>query len=883
MKSVEIRRAFLKYFEGKGHTVLPSSPLVPHDDPSLLFTNAGMVQFKRTFLGEEPRPYKRAATAQKCLRAGGKHNDLENVGYTLRHHTFFEMLGNFSFGDYFKEDAISFAWELLIKNFSLPRKDLWITIYKDDEESFVLWKKISSAPADRIVRRGEEDNFWTMGDVGPCGPCSEVIIDQGPEVGCRRPQCDITCTCDRFLELWNLVFMQFNRDEKGILSPLPRPSIDTGMGLERTAAVLQGVKNNYETDLFLPLIKQIKKLLPKASEKSGTETSFRAISDHARAMTFLVAEGILPSNEGRGYVLRRIMRRASRHGKKLDIDGPFLHKISHTVVRLMKEPYPELAHQESFVSETIKAEEERFLETLERGMEIFYQEVLKLKNAGLRGIPGEVAFRLYDTFGFPMDMTRDMAREEGFNLDEEGFQREMEAQRERARASRPQLISGAGGIPSAESFGIPTITQTPPRTRFTGYNSLVGESKIIGIFKDGKPVDMLREGEPGELIVEETPFYGESGGQVGDQGKIEGGKSTFVVETCMKPSEEVISHIGKATQGAFKSGDRVRLLVDPDLRAATAANHTSTHLLHWALRKTLGEHVRQAGSLVTPDRFRFDFTFGKALKSEEISAIEDMVNARIRENHPVKTEAMAYKDALGKGVIALFGEKYGDVVRAVSIGDFSIELCGGTHTGATGQIGLFTILSDTAIGAGVRRIEALTGKGALEHFRTMMKVLEETSELLGSGKDDLLDRMRKLLDEKKALKKEIERLSRKISVQKPIDVLSSMREIKGVKVLSAEVADVDLKTLRDMAEAVMGRLGSGIVVLGTVRDEKAHLVAFVSKDLTGRFHAGKLLTAAAEMVGGRGGGRGDFAQAGGARKEGLKDALNKIYTIVETG
>jgi len=871
MKSVEIRRAFLRYFEGKGHTALPSSPLVPHDDPTLLFTNAGMVQFKRTFLGEEPRPYKRAATAQKCLRAGGKHNDLENVGYTVRHHTFFEMLGNFSFGDYFKEDAISFAWELLNKHFSLPKKDIWITIYKDDEESFGLWRKIADAPTDRIVRRGDEDNFWAMGDVGPCGPCSEVIVDQGPEVGCRRPQCDITCTCDRFLELWNLVFMQFNRDEKGVLSPLPRPSIDTGMGLERTAAVLQGVKSNYETDLFLPIIKKIKTLLPKASEKSGMETSFRAISDHVRAMTFLVAEGILPSNEGRGYVLRRIMRRASRHGKKLGIDGPFLHKISHTIVRLMKEPYPELVHQESFVSETIKTEEERFLETLERGMEIFYQEVSKLKKAGQRGIPGEIAFRLYDTFGFPMDMTRDMAREEGFDLDEAGFQKEMEAQQSRARASRPAAtLSTSTG-------------RAEYRTRFTGYNSLVGESTIIGIFMDGKPVDILREGELGELIVEETPFYGESGGQVGDQGKIEGGKSTFVVETCMKPSEEVISHIGRATQGAFKNGDRVRLLVDADRRAATAANHSATHLLHWALRRTLGEHVRQAGSLVTPDRFRFDFTFGKSLKSEEISVIEDMVNARIRENHPVKTEAMAYKDALGKGVIALFGEKYGDIVRAVSIGDFSTELCGGTHTGATGQIGLFTILSDTAIGAGVRRIEALTGKGALEHFKTMMKVLEETSELLGSGKDDLLDRMRKLLDEKKALKKEVERLSRKISGQKPIDVLSSMREIKGVKVLSAEVDDVDLKTLRDMAETMMGRLGSGIVVLGTIRDEKAHLVAFVSKDLTDRFHAGKLLTAAAEIVGGRGGGRGDFAQAGGTRKEGLKDALNKIYTIVETG
>ncbi len=874
MTSDEIRRAFLKYFEERKHRVVSSSSLVPRNDPTLLFTNAGMVQFKGVFLTEETRDYSRATTSQKCVRAGGKHNDLENVGKTARHHTFFEMLGNFSFGDYFKEGAIEMAWDLLIQKWGLPAEKMWITIYLDDDEAYDLWRKIG-IPADRIVRLGEKDNFWAMGETGPCGPCSEIVIDQGEGMGCGQPDCAVGCDCDRYLELWNLVFMQFNRDAQGKMTPLAKPCIDTGMGLERISAILQGMKSNFETDLFIPIIKGIGEIGHLSYGRDPkTDISIRVIADHSRAATFLINDGVLPSNEGRGYVLRRIMRRAMRHGKMLGIDHPFLYQTSSKVVDLMKDAYPELRETEAIVSRVIRNEEERFSETLDSGLKILREELDQLKKEKGKVFSGEVAFRLYDTFGFPLDLTAEILQEEGMSLDEEGFKAQMEEQRQKSK----QAWQGMGEGKAKEIYR--RLSNEGMKTLFVGYEETQCESRILKLIKGDESVSSANEGDEIEIITEKTPFYGETGGQVGDRGVIFQENFSLEVEDTLRPLEDLIVHKARVKRGVVRVGMEATFKVDPDRRRAIALNHTATHLLQAMLREVLGSHVHQAGSLVAPERLRFDFTHFAPIERGDLEQIEAMVNQKVRQNMRVETKIMNVEEALQTGAMALFGEKYGEKVRVVRVSDFSIELCGGTHTSRTGDIGIFKILHESGVAAGVRRIEALTGEGAYQFIREEERQLEEIASSLKSPPGEIGVRVERLLQRQKELEREVESFQAKWSHQEISGLLSLVREVKGVKVLSVRLDGKDPKRLREYIDQLKEKIGSGIILLGSQSEVKVTLLIGITEDLTRRFKANELIKKIALHVGGTGGGRPDFAQAGGTDPERLDEALKAIDDLI---
>jgi len=877
MTASEIREKFLKFFEGHGHAIVPSSSLIPKDDPTLLFTNSGMVQFKNCFLGLEDRGYSRAASSQKCVRAGGKHNDLENVGYTARHHTFFEMLGNFSFGDYFKKESIAWGWEFLTVNMGLPKDKLWITIYKDDDEAFEIWNKEMGVPAERIVRMGMESNFWMMGETGPCGPCSEILYDQGPEVGCGRPECSVECDCDRHLEIWNHVFTQFDRDKDGNFHPLPKPNIDTGMGLERLAAVVQGVRSNYDTDLFTPIIAGIAGICGRAyGANAEADVSMRVIADHSRAVTFLIGDGVLPSNEGRGYVLRRILRRAARHGKLLGIDRPFLHEVVSLVVTVMREAYPDVIDKESYIKKVVINEEQRFIETLDTGLRILGEEVARLKEEHRQVIPGEVVFKLYDTFGFPVDLTADIVRKDGLSLDMEGFEAAMEAQREKARES----WKGSGEQAVADSYK--KLSVRGIATEFIGYHGVTeATARVTAILKKDAEVEELAAGENGEIFVAETPFYGEKGGQVGDTGVITGDDGAlFEVWDTQCPTDTLITHIGKMKEGRIRVGDLVQLRVDEAARRATEAHHSGTHVLNAALRKILGDHVKQAGSSVTPERLRFDFTHFSRIEAEELDAIENIANDYIRRNAEVNTRVLPKEEAMKTGAAAVFDEKYSDNVRVVKMGDFSMELCGGTHVNRTGDIGALKVIGESAVAAGVRRIEAVTGAEAIKYFKAVEAELKKSAGLLRTHPLEVTERVDRLLKHQRELEREIEALKGKLAARDSADLIGRAREIKGVKVLATTVEAPDVKTLRDFGDKLRDKLASGVILLGARVEGKAMLLCMVTKDLTGRYHAGNVIKAVAPLVGGSGGGRPDMAQAGGPQPENLERALAKLEELI---
>ena len=872
----EIRRAFLKFFEEHGHTLVPSSGLIPKDDPTLLFTNSGMVQFKNCFLGLEDRGYTRAASSQKSVRAGGKHNDLENVGFTARHHTFFEMLGNFSFGDYFKKESISWGWEFLTEKMGLPKEKLWITIYQEDDEAFEIWNKIMGVPADRIVRMGMDSNFWMMGETGPCGPCSEILYDQGPGVGCGRPECSVECNCDRHLELWNHVFTQFDRDKDGHFHPLPKPNIDTGMGLERLAAVIQGVSSNYDSDLFTPIIRFVSKISGKAYGTSeDSDVSMRVIADHSRAVTFLIGDGCLPSNEGRGYVLRRILRRAARHGKLLGLDKPFLNEVVSVVVETMKDAYPDLSDKESFIRKVVVNEEQRFIETLDSGLKILSEEVAALKKSGQPIVPGEVVFKLYDTFGFPVDLTADIVKKDRLTLDMEGFEKAMEAQREKARES----WKGSGEQAIADSYK--KLAVRGVSTEFIGFHGVTeATSCITAILKKDEPVDALAEGENAEIFVEETPFYGEKGGQVGDTGVIEGEGFRFEVWDTQWPLDNLITHIGKLKKGAIKVGDRALMKVDRAIRKATEAHHSGTHVLNAALKKTLGDHIKQSGSLVNPERLRFDFTHFSKIDEAEMDKIETIANQIIRENAAVETRLLPKEEAMKTGAAAVFDEKYGDVVRLVKMGDFSMELCGGTHVERTGDIGALKVISESSVAAGVRRIEAVTGEEALKYFKKVETELKKSAALLKANPLELSERIEKIQKHQKELEKEIAILNSRLATKDLSDLFKKVKEIKGIRVLATVVDAADVKTLRDFGDKLRDKIQSGIILIGSKAGDNAMLLCLVTKDLTDKYHAGNIIKEIAPIVGGSGGGRPDMAQAGGPKPEKLKQALKKLQEII---
>ncbi|MFQ3573095.1 MAG: alanine--tRNA ligase [Thermodesulfovibrionales bacterium] len=875
MLSKEIRGAFLDYFRSKGHEIVKSSPLIPHNDPTLLFTNAGMVQFKSVFLGDEKRSYSRATTCQKSMRAGGKHNDLENVGHTARHHTFFEMLGNFSFGDYFKSDAIGYAWELLVDHFKLPKERLWVSIYEEDDEAEHLWRDITGIDPSHIVRLGAKDNFWQMGDTGPCGPCSEIIIDQGLEVGCKTKDCKVGCDCDRYLELWNLVFMQFNRDTDGNLTPLPKPSIDTGMGLERISAVLQGKLNNYDTDLFMPIISFVESLSGKKYKTSDeNDISFRVIADHIRAITFLISDGLIPSNEGRGYVLRRIIRRASRHARLLGLYGPSLYKIVDTVSDIFGDVYPELNREAQRTKKLLKIEEERFTKTVEQGIALLDEIINNLKAQGQTLIPGEEVFKLYDTYGFPLDLARDMALDKHMSIDEDGFHNAMQEQRQRARAS------WAGGD-TAISAVYREISEDVGDTNFTGYDRLEDMGTIMAIVKDGKRLQKAVKGEDIELFLDKTPFYGESGGQVGDRGEISVvGRETSQGEvTKTTKISSLICHHLKVIEGEFNVGDRVLCRPNKFDRFSTARNHTSTHLLHRALRDVIGEHVKQAGSLVSPDRLRFDFTHFYALEDNEIKAIEEIVNEKIIENIAVITELKDLDVALKEGVTALFDEKYGDKVRVVKVGDFSAELCGGTHCKATGDIGVFVITSEGSVASGIRRIEALTGRYGYEYLKSKTEELHRIREILKTDKP--LERIQRLINDLKDKERIIEQMKSRSAGNISEEVVDRAKEVNGAKVVVYKTHGLEQKDMRSLADNIRDRLISGIIIIASVNEQQAGLLCMVTKDLTHRFSAGKILNEIAKLSDGRAGGKAEMAQGGTKSLEKLDRALEESYRIIE--
>ncbi|MEK6532205.1 MAG: alanine--tRNA ligase [Deltaproteobacteria bacterium] len=877
MKSQEIRSGFLDFFKGRGHAVLPSSGLVPKADPSLLFTNAGMVQFKGVFLNEEAAPAPRAATCQKCMRAGGKHNDLENVGRTARHHTFFEMLGNFSFGDYFKDMAIGFAWEFLTKEIGLKKGRLWATVYETDDEAAGLWAKISGLPDERIVRMGAKDNFWSMGETGPCGPCSEILFDQGPDAGCKRPSCAIGCDCDRYLEIWNLVFMQYDRKKDGSLVKLPRPCIDTGMGLERLAAVVQGRLSNYDSDLFKPVIEAIQDV---ASVRYGADPerdfSIRAIADHARAITFLAGDGVLPGNVGRAYVLRRIIRRALRHGRFLGVKKPFMHGITGRVIELMSGVYPEIASASDIIRRSTLGEEERFIETLERGLELLDEEMRSLKGKNEAIIPGGTVFKLYDTFGFPSDLTSDIVARHGFTVDEEGFLKCMDEQRKAARQSW-KSTSGAEGRPSVYR----SLVEAGIKSRFVGYRMDAIASRVLCIIKGATAVSSASQGEDVEIITEETPFYGEGGGQAGDTGVIAGTDLEIKVLDSKRPSPELTVHAARIEKGTVSIEDTVELAIDVEKRNSARRNHTATHILHAALRGVLGGHVRQAGSLVTHKSLRFDFNHFAALNRDEIRKIEVIANSAVLGNKEVKTEVLPYAKAVEKGALAFFDEKYGETVRMVSIEGISAELCGGTHVDATGDIGVIKVVSEGSVASGVRRIEAITGEWAVNEFLGVEESLRTCAELLKSSPDAVPERVKRLLIENKELEREIQRLKSSGKKDAASGLISNARRIDGVSALSAVVSVEDIDELRSVADNLRTRLGPSVVVLGASIDGKAVLLAAVTKDLTGRLSAGEIVKRLAPVIGGRGGGKPDLAQAGGPHAEKLSEAVTSAYSVIE--
>jgi len=872
MTGAQLRSAFLDYFGKNGHKILPSASLVPGNDATLLFTNAGMVQFKEYFLGMSTADWKRATTAQRCLRVSGKHNDLENVGYTARHHTLFEMLGNFSFGDYFKKEAIFFGWDFLTREVGIDGTRMTVSVFREDDEAYDLWHKTMGVPASRIVRFDEKDNFWSMGATGPCGPCSEILYDQGEGVGCGRPGCAVGCDCDRFLEIWNLVFMQFNQDESGTRTPLPKPSIDTGMGLERLAGVVQGVTSNYDTDLFRPIVDGISRQCGVPVGKSpALDAAMRVVADHARATAFLIADGIVPSNEGRGYVLRRIMRRALRHGKKLGFDGPFLHRVAGIVVEEFREAYPGLAQSASFVDTVAFQEERRFLETLDAGLRMVEEEFSRM-SAGGKVFPGEVAFRLYDTYGFPADLTADLCRERGVALDSAGFEKEMEKQRAQSR------VSWKGGEIGAQDAVAGELSRAGISVDFVGYERMESDARVVALFRQGARVASAASGEEAELVTDVTPFYGESGGQAGDTGDVQGDGFTLRVQDTRRMSADQVIHRVKVLSGTLREGQGARLRVDETSRRLTQGNHTATHLLQAALRKILGTHVKQAGSYVGPDKLRFDFSHFEALSSETLSAVEEEVNRVVFSPRPVTWESLPYEQAVAAGAMAFFGEKYADIVRMVTVPEVSRELCGGTHVRNTAEIGLFHILSEGAVAAGVRRIEAVTGLPAWRCLREEAGTLHGVARELQVAAPEVPERVRKLSSQIKALEKALQEARRRSSRDLVGEILSGAKEVAGVRRVSAEVEAMDAAALRDLADAVKGKLSSGILLLGAREGERCHLVAGVTPDLTGRFSASDIVRKAAALVGGGGGGRKDMAQAGGSRVGNLPEALASIST-----
>ncbi|MDT8397441.1 MAG: alanine--tRNA ligase [Pseudomonadales bacterium] len=869
MNSAEIRKAFLDYFHGEGHEIVPSSSLIPHNDPTLLFTNAGMVQFKDVFLGLETRQCRRAVSSQRCVRAGGKHNDLENVGYTARHHTFFEMLGNFSFGDYFKREAITFAWTFLTVNLRIPTEKLWVTVFKDDQEAADIWlNEIGIDPA-RFSRLGEKDNFWAMGDTGPCGPCSEIFYDHGESIP-GGPPGSPDDDGDRYIEIWNLVFMQFNRSADGQMSRLPKPSVDTGMGLERIAAIMQGVHSNYDIDLFQALLRAAAEIV---GTKDYQHASLKVIADHIRSCAFLITDGVLPANEGRGYVLRRIIRRALRHGHRLGVSGPFFYRLVATLARLMGEAYPELLEAQARVEETLQAEEEQFSRTLANGMDILEQAIAALQG---REIPGETVFQLYDTYGFPVDLTADIARERELTLDLAGFDAAMARQKARARS--------ASRFESTQMLNL----EVQGETRFVGYDRLGAEAVVLGLYRDGQMVNGLTTGETGTIVLDNTAFYAESGGQVGDVGELQGLDTRFVV-TDTRKQQGLFLHHGQVREGQIRTGDRIAALVNQDTRCATMLNHSATHLMHAALRQVLGEHVTQKGSLVNPEYLRFDFSHNKALTSEELDQIEALVNAEIQANTEVRKQVMPLEKAREMGAMALFDEKYGDQVRVVGMGskpepggrEFSIELCGGTHVDRTGAIGVFKIIQESGIAAGVRRIEALTGMGALRHIKQSEEKLKVIAALVKTGSDHLVDKIQQLAASNRNLEKEVMQLKARLASTAGADLAGSAESVKGIKVLAVAVPGLDSKALRETTDQLKNKLGSAVVVLAAVDGDKVSLVAGVTRDLLDRIKAGDLVNMVAQQVGGKGGGRPDMAMAGGTDPAGLDAALASVKPYIE--
>ncbi len=874
--SLELRRAFLDYFVERGHTPVPSAPLIPQADPTLLFTNAGMNQFKTVFLGEDSRPYARATSIQKCMRAGGKHNDLENVGFTRRHHTFFEMLGNFSFGDYFKKDAIAFGWEFLTKVAELPSERLWVTVFREDQEAYDLWHKDMGVSEARLARLDEKDNFWQMGDTGPCGPCSEILIDQGEAFGCGRSTCAVGCDCDRYLEIWNLVFMQFDRDSSGTLNPLPKPSIDTGMGLERLAAVTQGVSSNYDSDVFRPLLESIAKGTGHEYGKAtDSDRSMRVIADHVRAMTFLVTDGVLPSNEGRGYVLRRIMRRAARHGRMLGMESEFLYELVSTVVTQMGTTYPELLQMGDTVAEVVQGEEGRFIGTLEQASPLLNQILQETKQQGKTQVSGNAVFKLYDTYGFPMDLVEDAAKEEGLTLDHTAYNQALNEQRERARktAKFTQAASRADVVKAIEVL---------PVTQFLGYAQQEAQGTLLAMVKDEHLVSESQQGEDVEFLLDATPFYPEGGGQVGDHGTLVGPSARIRIHDTTKLAKGWFLHKGQVTEGRVRTGDHLTATVNRGLRADAARNHTATHLMHAALREVLGPHVKQHGSLVGPNRLRFDFSHFRGLTFRQMEDIENLVNEQIRQNTVVQSEEMGIQDALGRGALAFFGDKYGDQVRVVEIGEFSKELCGGTHCQHTGDVGLFRLLSEGGVAAGVRRIEALTGAGALQYEQKRDGEWRELAGLLKASPQEVVEKTKKLLTTLKETERALEQAKQKALDQQGAGQEASIREVKGMPILVQRIDGLNMQELRTFSDKLRNKVATGVLVLGSVLDDKIALLVIVSKEQTKLLPAGKVVQHLAQFVGGSGGGRPDMAQAGGNQPENLDMALDKVYEYVAT-
>ncbi len=874
--SMELRSAFTRFFVERGHADVPSAPLIPQADPTLLFTNAGMNQFKRVFLGEETRPYVRAVSIQKCMRAGGKHNDLENVGFTRRHHTFFEMLGNFSFGDYFKEEAITFGWEFLTKIAGLSPDRLWATVYRDDQEAYDIWKNHIGLPVERLVRLGDKDNFWQMGETGPCGPCSEILIDQGETFSCGQPTCAVGCECDRYLEIWNLVFMQFDRDSSGTLQPLPKPSIDTGMGLERLAAVTQGVGSNYDSDVFRPILESIGKGTGhEYGESPQSDRSMRVIADHLRAMTFLITDGVLPSNEGRGYVLRRIMRRAARHGRLLGMEREFLFELVSLVVTQLNPVYPELRTMADTVSEIVQGEEGRFIGTLEQALPLLNQQIAEAKSRGQKHIDGEAVFKLYDTYGFPVDLVEDAAREEGLQVDHQGYQQALAEQRDRARktAKFSQADSQVEVVKAIDSL---------PVTTFLGYDHQRAQGTLLAILNGNRVVSGASQGETVDLVLDHTPFYPEGGGQVGDHGTLVGPTSRIVVHNTTKLGKGWVLHKGEVLEGSVHVGEEITATVNQRLRDNAAKNHTATHLIHAALREVLGPHVKQYGSLVEPRRLRFDFSHFKGLSSRNVEELENMVNDQVRQNTQVQTEEMAMQQALERGALAFFGDKYGDQVRVVEIGDFSKELCGGTHCHRTGEVGLFRIVSEGGVAAGVRRIEALTGEGALSHAQGRETEWNTLAQILKTSPSEVVEKTKKLVMTLRETERELERVKQKALDHQGVAQEVAIRDIGGIPILVQRIDGLNMQELRTFSDKLRKKVASGFLILGSVKDEKVSLLVIVSKEQSVRLPAGTIAQHVAQMVGGSGGGRPEMAQAGGNQPTELDRALDCVYDFIKT-